>query len=160
MVHEAHARLLCPQIKSSSTVGGCSESFVADITLSSSWKSKAVELWLIEDSLVLVTESESQQMPTKQSKAIEHDFESTGAAGLTRSPAGCGVMAADFTALLVKHWKSLSLIQVHRSLVPEVESRIYCLPIKKDRSYALGKGKDPSCRSSLFGPPHSARCWS
>jgi hypothetical protein len=73
-------------------------------------------------------------MPTKQSKAIEHDSESTGAAGLTRSPAECGVMAADFTALLVKHWKSLSLIQVQLSLVPEVESRLYCVPIKNDRS--------------------------
>jgi hypothetical protein len=34
------------------------------------------------------------------------------------------VLAADFTALLVKHWKSLSLVQVQRSLVPEVESSL------------------------------------
>ena len=70
-------------------------------------------------------------MPTKQSKAIERDFESTGAAGLTTSPAKCGVLAADFTALLVKHWKSLSLIQVQRSLVPEVESGLFVCQSKR-----------------------------
>jgi len=43
-------------------------------------------------------------------------------------------LGLDFTALLVKHWKSLSLIQVQLSLVPEVESGLYYLPIKKDRS--------------------------
>jgi len=47
------------------------------------------------------------------------------------------VLVADFTALLVKHWKSLSLIQVHRSLVPEIESRLYCLPIKSDQTARL-----------------------
>jgi hypothetical protein len=76
-------------------------------------------------------------MPTKQSKAIEDNFESTGVAGVMRSPAKCGVLVADFTALLVKHWKSLSLIQVHRSLVPEIESRLYCLPIKSDQTARL-----------------------
>jgi len=50
-------------------------------------------------------------MPTKQSKALEDNFESTGVAGVMRSPAKCGVLVADFTALLVKLWKNSPLFR-------------------------------------------------